>query len=105
IIELQPPANVDGRHDLSPQVDQAADHRRCERHPRHLRVTCNFLHLQHVETEIVPANVKRAVLAIVIHRQDSCAIEIPAAESTTPSSALLSSTARRMPSTSSTSVT
>ena len=62
--ETEAPAEVDGGHDLSAEVDEAADDGCGQRHPGHLLVADDLLYLAHADAEAQAFDVERAELAL-----------------------------------------
>jgi hypothetical protein len=62
--ELEAAAEVDGGHDLAPEVDEAPDHRGGQRHPGHLLVADDLLYLPHADAEAEALDIERAELAL-----------------------------------------
>jgi len=65
---LEPPAQVERGDDLAAQVDQAADHRGCHRHARHVLVAQDFLDGDHLDAEVLAVEHERAELPLAERR-------------------------------------
>jgi hypothetical protein len=67
IWEIQSTTQVDGRDDLTAEIDESADRVGGQGHPGRFLMSDDFLHTEHVDPESVSVEAESADLSVVGH--------------------------------------